>query len=168
MAKTCQFNPGDFVVYPAHGVGKVTDIARYDIGGEKLDMIVVSFDKDKMAMKIPSNKAEKTGLRPIVSEDVMTQAVETLRMKPKIKKTMWSRRSMEYEAKINSGDPCQIAEVIRDLHKTNEKSEQSYSEHQMFEVAFTRLSSEYAAQKNISFEDASQQLTDVLSVPKFK
>ena len=167
MSKICQFNPGDFVVYPAHGVGKVKDIASYDIAGQKLDMIVVSFDKDKMDMKIPSGKAAQAGLRPIASEDVMTKAVETLRSKPKVKKTMWSRRSMEYEAKINSGDPCQIAEVIRDLHKTNEKSE-TYSEHQIFEAAFNRLSSEYAAQKNISFEDASQQLTDVLAVQKLK
>ena len=168
MAKVCQFNPGDFVVYPAHGVGKVKDIATYDIAGQKLDMSVVSFDKEKMDMKIPKGKAAQTGLRPLASENTLAQAMDTLRSKPKVKKTMWSRRSMEYEAKINSGDPCQIAEVIRDLHKSNEKSEQSYSEHQMFEVAFNRLSSEYAAQKNISFEDASQQLTDVLAVQKLK
>ena len=117
MSKEYRFNPGDFVVYPTHGVGKVVDITQSEVGGQKLELIAVNFDKERMTMRIPMTNVGKTNLRPLSSREIMDSALESLKGKPKIKKTMWSRRSQEYDAKINSGDPCQIAEVVRDLNK---------------------------------------------------
>ncbi len=162
MSKEYRFNPGDFVVYPTHGVGKVLDITQDEVGGQTLDLIAVSFDKDRMTMRIPMTRMGKTGLRPLASKDMMNTALENLKGKPKVKKTMWSRRSQEYDAKINSGDPCLIAEVVRDLHKPADKGEQSYSERQVFEQAFDRLAHEYAACENIGIDEASSKLKNIL------
>ncbi len=162
MSKEYRFNPGDFVVYPTHGVGKVLDITQDEVGGQTLDLIAVSFDKDRMTMRIPMTQMGKTGLRPLSSKDIMNTALENLKGKPKVKKTMWSRRSQEYDAKINSGDPCLIAEVVRDLHKPADKGEQSYSERQVFEQAFDRLAHEYAACENIGIDEASSKLKNIL------
>ena len=163
MSKEYRFNPGDFVVYPTHGVGKVVDITQSEVGGQKLELIAVNFDKDRMNMRIPMTNMNKTGLRPLSSKDIMQTALESLKGKPKVKKTMWSRRSQEYDAKINSGDPCLIAEVVRDLHKPADKGEQSYSERQVFEQAFGRLAHEYAACESIDLEEASNRLKSILS-----
>lgn len=162
MSKEYRFNPGDFVVYPTHGVGKVVDITQSEVGGQKLELIAVNFDKDRMTMRIPMTNMNKTGLRPLSSKDMMQTALESLKGKPKIKKTMWSRRSQEYDAKINSGDPCLIAEVVRDLHKPADKGEQSYSERQVFEQAFGRLAHEYAACESIDVDEASKRLKSIL------
>ena len=162
MSKEYRFNPGDFVVYPTHGVGKVLDITQDEVGGQTLDLIAVSFDKDRMTMRIPMTQMGKTGLRPLSSKDIMNTALENLKGKPKVKKTRWSRRSQEYDAKINSGDPCLIAEVVRDLHKPADKGEQSYSERQVFEQAFDRLAHEYAACENIGIDEASSNLKNIL------
>ncbi len=162
MSKEYRFNPGDFVVYPTHGVGKVVDITQSEVGGQKLELIAVNFDKDRMTMRIPMTNMSKTGLRPLSSKDMMQTALESLKGKPKIKKTMWSRRSQEYDAKINSGDPCLIAEVVRDLHKPADKGEQSYSERQVFEQAFGRLAHEYAACESIDVDEASKRLKSIL------
>ena len=163
MSKEYRFNPGDFVVYPTHGVGKVVDITQSEVGGQKLELIAVNFDKDRMTMRIPMTNMNKTGLRPLSSKDIMQTALESLKGKPKVKKTMWSRRSQEYDAKINSGDPCLIAEVVRDLHKPADKGEQSYSERQVFEQAFGRLAHEFAACESIDLEVASNRLKSILS-----
>lgn len=163
MSKEYRFNPGDFVVYPTHGVGKVVDITKDKIGGQTLDLIAVNFDKERMTMRIPMTQMNKTGLRPLSSKDLMTTALENLKGKPKIKKTMWSRRSQEYDAKINSGDPCLIAEVVRDLHKPADKGEQSYSERQVFEQAFDRLVHEYAACEKLGLDEATVRLKDLLN-----
>ena len=162
MSKEYRFNPGDFVVYPTHGVGKVVDITQSEVGGQKLELIAVNFDKDRMTMRIPMTNMSKTGLRPLSSKDMMQTALESLKGKPKIKKTMWSRRSQEYDAKINSGDPCLIAEVVRDLHKPADKGEQSYSERQVFEQAFGRLAHEYAACESIDVDESSKRLKSIL------
>ena len=162
MSKEYRFNPGDFVVYPTHGVGKVVDITQSEVGGQKLELIAVSFDKDRMTMRIPMTNVGKTNLRPLSSLDIMEAALESLKGKPKIKKTMWSRRSQEYDAKINSGDPCQIAEVVRDLNKPADKGEQSYSERQIFEHAFSRLVHEYAACAGIGVEEATDKIQNIL------
>ncbi len=163
MSKEYRFNPGDFVVYPTHGVGKVLDITQDEVGGQTLELIAVSFDKDRMTMRIPMTRMQKTGLRPLSSKDIMNSALKNLKGKPKVKKTMWSRRSQEYDAKINSGDPCLIAEVVRDLHKPADKGEQSYSERQVFEQAFNRLAHEYAACENIGIDEASLKLKNILN-----
>ena len=162
MAKEYRFNPGDFVVYPTHGVGKVVDITKTQVGGSELELIAVNFDKAGMVVKIPMTNVSKTNLRPLSSKDMMETAINSLKGKPKVKKTMWSRRSQEYDAKINSGDPCLIAEVVRDLHKPADKGEQSFSERQVFEHAFDRLVCEYAACEGIAIEEAKSKINAIL------
>ncbi len=162
MSKEYRFNPGDFVVYPTHGVGKVLDITQSEVGGQKLELIAVNFDKERMTMRIPMTSVDKTNLRPLSSKEIMDTALCSLKGKPKVKKTMWSRRFQEYDAKINSGDPCLIAEVVRDLHKPADKGEQSYSERQVFEHAFERLVCEYAACEGIDANEATSKLQTIL------
>ena len=149
------FNSGEFVVYPAHGVGKVADISTQKIGGAELELIVVNFDKDKMTLRVPLSKAESVGLRKISETPVMDEA--------KVRKIMWSRRAQEYENKINSGSPVAIAEVVRDLYRRENLSEQSYSERQIYEQALDRLANEYAICNNISAGDATKKLLDILA-----
>lgn len=157
------FNSGEFVVYPAHGVGKVTDISTQKIGGAELELIVVNFDKDKMTLRVPLSKAESVGLRKISETPVMDEALGVLKGKAKVRKIMWSRRAQEYENKINSGSPVAIAEVVRDLYRRENLSEQSYSERQIYEQALDRLANEYAICNNISAGDATKKLLDILA-----
>ena len=154
---------GEYVVYPAHGVGKVSDVTKQNIAGTELELIVVNFDKDKMTLRIPMAKAQTTGLRPISDANTFSDALAALKGKAKVKKIMWSRRAQEYENKINSGNPVAIAEVIRDLHRNENLAEQSYSERQIYEQALDRLSNEYAVFENISAADATQKILDILS-----
>lgn len=157
------FNSGDFVVYPAHGVGKVADIAKQKIAGTELELIVVNFDKDKMTLRVPMAKVEKVGLRKISELSTMNDAVNVLKGKARVKKIMWSRRAQEYENKINSGNPVAIAEVVRDLHRNENLAEQSYSERQIYEQALNRLASEYAVCNKVSSEEAVAALLAVLT-----
>ena len=164
MAKEHSFNAGDFVVYPTHGVGKITDISKHVVAGQELELIVVRFDKDRMTLRVPVSKATKSGLRSISSQKVMENAITTLKGKAKVKRTMWSRRAQEYEAKINSGDPISIAEVVRDLHRNTSQPEQSYSERQIYEQALDRLAHELAALERINMEEATNKITNILHV----
>ena len=157
------FNSGEFVVYPAHGVGKVADISTQKIGGAELELIVVNFDKDKMTLRVPLSKAESVGLRKISETPVMDEALGVLKGKAKVRKIMWSRRAQEYENKINSGSPVAIAEVVRDLYRRENLSEQSYSERQIYEQALDRLANEYAICNNISAGDSTKKLLDILA-----
>ena len=157
------YNSGDFVVYPAHGVGKVQNITTQKVAGTELELIVVNFDKDKMTLRIPMSKAATTGLRKISDTSVMSNAITTLKSKAKVKKIMWSRRAQEYETKINSGCPIAIAEVVRDLHRNENLAEQSYSERQIYEQALDRLSNEYAICEKITSQEASTQIIDLLN-----
>ncbi len=157
------FNSGEFVVYPAHGVGKVADISTQKIGGAELELIVVNFDKDKMTLRVPLSKAESVGLRKISETPIMDEALGVLKGKAKVRKIMWSRRAQEYENKINSGSPVAIAEVVRDLYRRENLSEQSYSERQIYEQALDRLANEYAICNNISAGDATKKLLDILA-----
>ena len=163
VSSSIKFNPGDFVVYPAHGVGKVSDIAKQQVAGTELELIVVNFDKDKMTLRIPMAKAENVGLRRISDSNIMTDALNVLRGKAKVKKIMWSRRAQEYENKINSGNPTFIAEVVRDLHRNDNLAEQSYSERQIYEQALDRLVNEVAVCEKISTTDATKKLLDILA-----
>lgn len=163
VSSSIAFNSGDFVVYPAHGVGKVSDISKQKIAGSELELIVVNFDKDKMTLRIPMAKADTIGLRKISGADTMSEAVNVLKGKAKVKKIMWSRRAQEYENKINSGNPVAIAEVVRDLYRNENLAEQSYSERQIYEQALGRLASEYAVCNNISTDEATKQLIEVLA-----
>ena len=157
------FNAGEYVVYPAHGVGKVADISKQQIGGMELELLVVNFDKDKMTLRIPMGKVSDVGLRKISEESTMNDALNTLKGKAKTKKIMWSRRAMEYENKINSGNPVAIAEVVRDLYRNENIAEQSYSERQIYEQALDRLTNEIAICDNISIDDANKKVLEFLS-----
>ena len=145
MAAELPYATGDFVVYPTHGVGQVTGIESREIAGESLKLFVIEFDKEKMTLRVPVQKAADSGLRKLSSRKIMDNAMKTLRGRSRVKRTMWSRRAQEYEAKINSGDPISIAEVVRDLHRTDDQREQSYSERQLYEAALERLTREVAA-----------------------
>lgn len=162
MSKDYTFNPGDFVVYPAHGVGQITNIEQTEVAGQKLDLIAVNFNKDKLTLRIPMPNAQKSGLRQVVTSETMGQAIHTLKGKAKVKRTQWGKRSQEYMSKINSGDPIAVAEVLRDLYKDPEKAEQTYSERQIYEQAMARLVAEYAVVKNIKEDQAISNLEEVL------
>lgn len=160
--KETGFSEGDYVVYPAHGVGKVTGVEMEEISGTKLELIVIKFDKDRMTLRVPVTKASNSGLRKLSTKKVMESALATLKGRSRAKKTMWSRRAQEYEAKINSGDPVSIAEVVRDLHRNEDQGEQSYSERQMYQAALERLAREFAAMERIDEVAAAEKLEDVL------
>ena len=156
------FKPGDFVVYPTHGVGKVTSVEIQEIAGHKLKLFVISFDRDRMTLRVPVSKAGTSGLRKLSSRKMMDNAMETLKGRARVKRTMWSRRAQEYEAKINSGDPISIAEVVRDLHRKAGQPDQSFSERQIFESARDRLAHELAAVERTDLEAATEKLEDLL------
>ena len=162
MSKDYTFNPGDFVVYPAHGVGQVKEIQQTAVAGQSLDLIAINFNKDKMMLRIPLNNARKSGLRQISNASIMDDAIVILKGKAKAKRGQWSRRSQEYLTKINSGDPIAVAEVVRDLYKDPAVSEQTYSERQMYDFAVSRLSSEYAAVHSIQEKEALSQIETIL------
>jgi len=144
-SKKLDFRPNEFVVYPSHGVGQVVSVEEQEVAGFKLELFVIAFEKDKMTLRVPTNKAIEVGMRALSSPDVVAHAQKTLKGKAKVKRAMWSRRAQEYEQKINSGDLIAIAEVVRDLHRTDDQREQSYSERQLYEAALERLTREFAA-----------------------
>ena len=161
-SKKLQFSIGDYVVYPTHGVGKVTDVAAEEIAGFELKLFVINFAAEKMTLRVPVEKATGAGLRKISSRDKMQTAIGTLRGRARAKRSMWSRRAQEYEAKINSGDPVAIAEVVRDLHRGPEQPDQSYSERQMYEAALNRLAHELALVEKIDADAATERLESLL------
>jgi len=163
MLEQIAFKPGDFVVYPTHGVGRVVGFESREISGHKLRLFVIAFDRDRMTLKVPVNKASTSGLRRLSTRKVMDSALTTLKGRARIKRTMWSRRAQEYEAKINSGDPVSIAEVVRDLHRNVGQPDQSFSERQIYEAALDRLACELAALERIDKDRATERLEQVLS-----
>jgi CarD family transcriptional regulator len=162
-AKALSFDVGDYVVYPKHGVGKVTEIQNTEIAGTSLDLYVLRFEKERMTLRVPVGKADSVGMRKLSSDKTMKDALETLKGKPKVKRTMWSRRAQEYEAKINSGDLTSIAEVTRDLFRADDQPEQSYSERQIFEAASSRLARELAAMEQVDEPTALKQILEILN-----
>lgn len=163
MREEMAFGSGDYVVYPTHGVGKVIGIETREIAGQELSLFVIAFDRDRMTLRVPIGKAENAGLRRLSTRRVMENALGKLKGRARIKKTMWSRRAQEYEAKINSGDPVSIAEVVRDLHPNVGQPDQSFSERQIYEAAFDRLACELAALESIDKSKASEKLEELLS-----
>jgi CarD family transcriptional regulator, regulator of rRNA transcription len=161
-SKKLDFHPNDFVVYPAHGVGKIISVEEQEVAGFSLELFVVSFEKDKMTLRVPTHKAVEIGMRSLSPPDVIDKAMRTLKGKAKVKRAMWSRRAQEYEQKINSGDLIAIAEVVRDLHRTDDQREQSYSERQLYEAALERLTREVAAVAGGDEIAAAKQVGDVL------
>ena len=151
------------VVYPAHGVGKIIAVETQEIAGMALEVYVITFDHEKMTLRVPTKKAKTAGLRSLAADDVVTKALTTLKGRARIKRTMWSRRAQEYEAKINSGDLISIAEVVRDLHRADTQPEQSYSERQLYESALDRMAREVAAANKIDKDAAVELLAKSLS-----
>jgi CarD family transcriptional regulator len=158
MAKAEIFVDGDYVVYPTHGVGKVERIAVEEIAGHKLELIHITFDENRMKLRVPTNKARTAGLRKLASAKQFADVLAVLKGRARIKRTMWSRRAQEYEAKINSGDPLAIAEVVRDLHRNAGQPDQSFSERQIYESALDRLAAEYGALEHIDKATATERL----------
>jgi CarD family transcriptional regulator len=156
------FDVGDYVVYPKHGVGRVIELQKEEIAGMQLELYVLRFEKERMTLRVPVNKVESIGMRKLSSDKTLKEAMETLKGKPKVKRTMWSRRAQEYEAKINSGDLVSIAEVTRDLFRPEDQPEQSYSERQIFEAASSRLARELAAMEKTDEPAALGNILDVL------
>ena len=163
-SKKSEFRPNDYVVYPAHGVGQIVSIDKEEIAGIPLELFVISFEKDKMTLRVPTNKATEIGMRSLSSPDVIEKALTTLKGKARVKRAMWSRRAQEYEQKINSGDLISIAEVVRDLHRNDEQREQSYSERQLYEAALERLTREVAAVAGGDEVAAAKQVDEVLGL----
>ena len=162
MAKQEDFAEGDHVVYPTHGVGKVERIATEEIAGHKLELIHITFEENRMTLRVPVAKARTAGLRKLATRSMFDEALGVLKGRARIKRTMWSRRAQEYEAKINSGDPIAIAEVVRDLHRNAGQPDQSFSERQIYEAAMDRLAAELAALDKIDKSAAVVKLGEFL------
>src|SRR5262249_30672351 len=163
MSERSGFGTGDFVVYPTHGVGKILGIETQEIAGHTLSVFVIHFEKDRMTLRVPLGKAKVSGLRRLSSRKEMDGALSKLKGRSRAKRTMWSRRAQEYEAKINSGDPASIAEVVRDLYRNVGQPEQSYSERQIYQAALDRLVREFAAVEKIDEGTATQRLEQMLN-----
>ena len=156
------FKTNEFIVYPAHGVGQILAIEEQEVAGAKLELFVINFVKDKMTLRVPTAKVMAVGMRKLAESGLVKRALETLKGRARIKRTMWSRRAQEYEAKINSGDLVSIAEVTRDLFRPEDQPEQSYSERQIFEAASSRLARELAAMEKTDEPTALTKILDVL------
>ncbi|MGA3307349.1 MAG: CarD family transcriptional regulator [Xanthobacteraceae bacterium] len=157
------FRTSEFIVYPAHGVGQITAIEEQEVAGARLELFVINFVKDKMTLRVPTSKIASVGMRKLAETPMVKRALETLKGRARIKRTMWSRRAQEYEAKINSGDIVAIAEVVRDLFRSESQPEQSYSERQLYEAALDRLSREVAAVQRLTETEAVKEIEAALA-----
>jgi len=157
------FRINEQIVYPAHGVGRIFSIDEEEFAGAKLELFVINFEKDKMTLRVPTEKLDRVGMRKLSEDKVVNKALTTLKGKARVKRTMWSRRAQEYEAKINSGSLVSIAEVVRDLYRSESQPEQSYSERQLYEAALDRMAREVAAVQKLDEESAIAKIDDVLS-----
>ena len=161
--KKLSFKVNELIVYPAHGVGKVVQIEEQEIAGARLELYIIDFEKEKLRLKVPTNKSEQKGMRKLADKPLIEQAMKVLKGRARIKRTMWSRRAQEYEAKINSGDIIAVAEVVRDLYRSERQPEQSYSERQLFEQALERMAREIAAVKKIDDDMAIKEVETFLA-----
>ena len=157
------FRANEFIVYPAHGVGRIVGIEEQEIAGMALELFVINFDKEKLTLRVPTGKLASVGMRKLADDGLVKKAMETLKGRARVKRTMWSRRAQEYVAKINSGDLISIAEVVRDLYRSEAQPEQSYSERQLYEDALDRMARELAAVEKLDERGAVQRITEILS-----
>ncbi|WP_181701210.1 CarD family transcriptional regulator [Chthonobacter albigriseus] len=157
------FKTNEHIVYPAHGVGQIVAIEEQEIAGLKLDLFVIVFEKDKMTLRVPTAKAETVGMRKLAETETVDKALEIIKGRARVKRTMWSRRAQEYEAKINSGDLIAISEVVRDLHRASSQPEQSYSERQLYEAALDRMAREISAVNRTTETEAIRKIEDSLN-----
>ena len=156
------FKVNDKIVYPAHGVGKIINLEKQQVAGIPIELFVIDFDQEKMKLRVPTGKAKAAGMRALSDDKTVKDAIGTLKGRARIKRTMWSRRAQEYDAKINSGDIKLVAEVVRDLYRGDDQPEQSYSERQLFEAALDRMAREVAAVRNVDLGKAIEELESVL------
>jgi CarD family transcriptional regulator len=166
VKKTTQrqgFKTNEFIVYPAHGVGQIVAIEEQEVAGARLELFVINFVKDKMTLRVPTSKVASVGMRKLAETPMIKRALDTLKGRARVKRTMWSRRAQEYEAKINSGDIVAIAEVVRDLYRSETQPEQSYSERQLYEAALDRLSREISAVQRITETEAVKEIEAALA-----
>ena len=164
--KTAQrqgFKTNEYIVYPAHGVGQIVSIEEQEVAGLKLELFVINFEKDKMTLRVPTAKIAAVGMRKLSETEVVEKALATVRGRARVKRTMWSRRAQEYEAKINSGDLVAIAEVVRDLYRSESQPEQSYSERQLYEAALDRMAREVAAVGRLTETEAIRKIEQSLA-----
>ena len=166
IKKTTQrqgYKTNEFIVYPSHGVGQIIAIEEQEVAGAKLELFVINFVKDKMTLRVPTAKIVSVGMRKLAEAPLVRRALDTLKGRARVKRTMWSRRAQEYEAKINSGDIVAIAEVVRDLYRSDTQPEQSYSERQLYEAALDRLSREISAVQRITETEAIKEIEAALA-----
>mgnify|MGYP001441823398 CR=1 FL=1 len=161
--KVNQFKIGEIVVYPKHGVGEIVKIENIEISEIKTNFYVVKMEQSKLTIRVPLDKKDEVGLRKISSKKIIENVYEILKLKPKIRRIMWSRRAQEYDTKIFSGDPIKIAEVVRDLFRKSSQSEQSYSERQMFQIAIERLAREVAAVEKTDYFQSTEKIEQILN-----
>jgi CarD family transcriptional regulator len=157
------FKTNEYIVYPAHGVGQIVAIEEQEVAGYKLELFVINFVKDKMTLRVPISKIAAVGMRKLAEPPIVKRALETLKGRARIKRTMWSRRAQEYEAKINSGNIVSISEVVRDLFRSDTQPEQSYSERQLYEAALDRLAREISAVQRITETEAIKEIEGALA-----
>ncbi|MBM6593505.1 CarD family transcriptional regulator [Microvirga pudoricolor] len=162
-AQRLGFKTGEAIVYPAHGVGRITAVEEQEVAGFKLELFVVSFDKDKMVLRVPTGKASSVGMRKLAEPALVQKALDVLTGRARVKRTMWSRRAQEYEAKINSGDLISVTEVVRDLYRSEAQPEQSYSERQLYESALDRVVREIGAVNRITDTEALKLIEQSLA-----
>ena len=161
--KNVEFKIGEIVVYPKHGVGEIIKIENMEISNIKTNFYVVKMEQSKLTIRVPLDKREEVGLRKISSKKIIEEVFSTLKLKPKIRRIMWSRRAQEYETKIFSGDPIKISEVVRDLFRKSSQAEQSYSERQMFQIAIERLAREVAAVEKTDYFQSTEKIEQILN-----
>jgi CarD family transcriptional regulator len=157
------FKTGEYIVYPAHGVGLITAIEEQEVAGLTLELFVISFEQDKLTLRVPVSKIKSVGMRKLAEETLVKKALDTVTGRARVKRTMWSRRAQEYEAKINSGDLIAISEVVRDLYRSEDQPEQSYSERQLFEQAMDRMSREIGSVNKLTLTEAVQLIEKQLA-----
>ena len=160
--KNSEFKIGEIVVYPKHGVGEIIRIESMEVSSIKTKFYVVKMEQGKLTIRVPLDKQNEVGLRKISSKKIIDEVFNILKLKPKIRRIMWSRRAQEYDTKIFSGDPVKIGEVVRDLFRKNSQPEQSYSERQMFQVALERLAREVAAVEKTDYFQATEKIESTL------
>ena len=157
------FKTGESIVYPAHGVGRIVGIEEQEIAGMSLELFVITFDKEKLTLRVPTGKLESVGMRKLADDGIVKKAMDTLKGRARVKRTMWSRRAQEYVAKINSGDLVSIAEVVRDLYRSEAQPEQSYSERQLYEAALDRMTREIAVVDDVTETEALKKIEGQLA-----
>lgn len=165
-AKKIEFKNGQFVVYPTQGVGKVVRVEEQNIGGQKISLLVIDFERNKMTLRVPIDRAEISGLRPLASQRRMNEAIESAKGRAGAKRMIWSRRAAVYEENINSGDLMKVAEVVRDLQRRNAADQMTFSARGLYLRALERMAQEYAVLHKLDLDDASEKIEEIIGVPK--